>query len=390
MGEAAEEIKFSAYVIGPDYMSQRDRLREVLTGDGVLMHPTAGAMRVYVAGKYSVREAPTAEGGMARFDLVFVRAEARRYPAAVANTQADVVRAAAVAKLAAGDAFAAGWKLKEKPGWVAEQAVARIDTTLGKVWGAMGPAMGGLGDFTSQATAKYRVLRSGLATLVSSPRGLADAVVALYALPADLSSAQARLLQKAFAWGFNLAVRMPRTAFEVSVVPAPGAGLVMYGTGKPDAIGTGSAGQAQIALLTDTSDRLFECLAAAAYVQATAFVEPASYDDAMAMRVTVHEQLMRLLAGASAARPATALPTTSQHDALLGLHTAALADLQARSRDLVRLTTYTPQSWQPIWYVSYRLYGTASYADEIRALNPHIRHPMLVPPGQALRVVKHD
>jgi prophage DNA circulation protein len=54
------------------------------------------------------------------------------------------------------------------------------------------------------------------------------------------------------------------------------------------------------------------------------------------------------------------------------------------------LTTYTPESWQPVWYVSYRLFGTIAWADEIMAMNPHIRHPLLVPPGKALRIVRHE
>ena len=74
---------------------------------------------------------------------------------------------------------------------------------------------------------------------------------------------------------------------------------------------------------------------------------------------------------------------------MIGLQTAALRDLQQRSRDLVRLTTYTPQAWVPVWQLSFELYGTASYADEILEMNPHIRNPLLVPPGRALRIVNH-
>jgi prophage DNA circulation protein len=72
------------------------------------------------------------------------------------------------------------------------------------------------------------------------------------------------------------------------------------------------------------------------------------------------------------------------------LQTTALKDLQARSRDVVRLTSYTPKAWQPVWYISYFLFGTAAYADEILDLNPHITHPLLVPPGMALRIMRHD
>ncbi|MFD2451713.1 DNA circularization N-terminal domain-containing protein [Ideonella paludis] len=97
MGEAAEEIKLSAYVIGEDYIEQRDALRQVLSGQGELVHPTAGRMLVYVAGRFTTREAPTAEGGVCRFDLTFIRAEARRYPTQGPNTRTQATTAAQAA-----------------------------------------------------------------------------------------------------------------------------------------------------------------------------------------------------------------------------------------------------------------------------------------------------
>ena len=110
----------------------------------------------------------------------------------------------------------------------------------------------------------------------------------------------------------------------------------------------------------------------------------------MAMRQALASQVTRLLGTASSAAPPQALPATSWHDETLRLYTTALADLQARSRDLVRLTSYTPESWQPVWYISHRLFGTAAYADEILDMNPHIVHPLLVPPGRPLRIMRHD
>jgi prophage DNA circulation protein len=390
MGEAAEEIKLSAYVIGDDYDEQRESLRDVLSGEGVLVHPTAGSMRVFVAGKYTMREAPTAEGGMARFDITFVRAEPRRYPQGDSAANVAAANKAADAKIAAKNAFAAQWKLTEKPGWVADRAVARISDALGPTWAKLAKASQGLGDFTSQVIGNYQALVNGLDDLVRTPRILADQIATLFELPGELTESSARQFQSAFEWVFDLDKRLRKTEFEVSVMPAVGAGLVMYGTGNAEEIGASSAFRQQLSALTTASDQLIESLASAAYVEATARVELANYDEAMAMRLAVSEQFTRLLSEASAAPASDTMPDTSWHDAMLALHTAALADLQTRSRDLVRLTSYTPQSWQPVWYVSYQLFGTVAYADEILAMNPHIRHPLLVPPGRALRIVRHD
>jgi len=390
MGEGAEEIKFSAYVIGDDYMDQRDRLREVLTGEGVLIHPTAGTMRVFVSGKYTIKENPTAEGGMARFDLAFVRAEVRRYPTGITNTPQTAKDKATAAKAASVDAFASGFDLTNKPGWAADRAVARITDSVSAIWANMSKVTGGMGDFTSAAIGNYQSVRDGLSSLVRQPRLLGNAVANLFALPTDISSAAARDFAASFEGLFDMGKRVSKKDFEVSVMPAVGAGLVMYGTGNSTGLGLDTPARRQLAVLNDTSDQLVESLALAGWVQAIAAADLTSYDDALALRGKVNDQATRLLLRASTQAASDTLPTSSWHDATMAMLSASLADIRDRSRDLARLTTYTPDGWMPVWLVSYRLFGTVAYADEILDMNPHITHPLLVPPGKPLRVMRHD
>lgn len=391
MGTAAEYIKFAAYVIGDDYHLQRERLVAALVGvggaSGLLVHPTAGTLRVHVADKFTIREAPTSEGGMARFDLTFVRAENRRYPTAVEDSPATADAAAKAAKLSAGDAFAADWLLTGKPGFIADRAVARLTGALDATWAKLARASQGLGDFTANLIGNYQALRAGLQDLVRTPRILADQIATLFELPAELSTAAARDFQAAFAFVFDMSRRINQADFEQSVMPPVGAGLVMFGTGTlvPESSPTRQA----VRQLADASDQLFETLALAAYVQAGGSVALASYDDALAQRTLIATQCRRLLERASAAPAPAVRPASAWHDAVVALQTTALRDLQQRSIDLVRLTTYTPQAWVPVWQVSFELFGTAAYADEILAMNPHIRNPLLVPPGRPLRIVRH-
>jgi prophage DNA circulation protein len=125
-------------------------------------------------------------------------------------------------------------------------------------------------------------------------------------------------------------------------------------------------------------------------VQAACAVDLDGYDQALALRQAVNDQCTRLLTDASTQAAPAAMTATSWHGAVQALHSAALADLQARSRNLVSLASYTPQAWEPAIYISYKLFGTADYADEIMAMNPQVRHPLLCPPGQPLRIVRHD
>lgn len=388
MGEAAEEIKLAAYVIGDDYIEQRERLRQVLTGSGELIHPTAGMLRVFVAGRYTIKEAPTAEGGVARFDLTFIRAESRRYPTEGVSTPAAAAAKAQAAKASAVDAFASEWALDRKPGFVADRAVDRVRASLDATWSKLARATQGQQDFTSQVIGNYSALRAGLDDLVRTPRLLADQVATLFDLPAGLSTGAARDFQGAFAWVFDLSARIKRTDIEQVIMPPHGEGLVMFGAGN--LVPTTGPTRTKLQQLVNASDQLFETLATAAYVEATGGVQLVNYDDAMAQRQLISAQCRRLMERASAAPAPDLRPASAWHDAMLGLQTAALRDLQARSRDLVRLTTHTPQAWTPVWQISFELFGTAAYADEILAMNPHIRNPLLVPPGRPLRIVRHD
>ncbi|MFI5443663.1 DNA circularization protein [Polaromonas sp. UC242_47] len=400
MGDGVEEIKFSAYVIGDDYIEQREALRAVLTGERVLIHPTAGAIRVYVVGKTTIKENPTAEGGMARFDLTFVRAEARRYPVGVANTGSQAKDAAKAASQAAQDQFKIDWNLLKAPGWAVNGAIKNLTSSLDGVWGQLKGVQTGLGDYSNGLIGGYQTMRANLGDLVRVPQQLASEIANLFSLPSDLQAATAAAFQSAFSWGFDLDKKVARNDFESFVIPAPAssghaggsgdAGLVIYGAGNPAALQTDTAARQQLTQLTAASDQLFETLATASYVQVVADTDLTAYDEALALRTVINNQCTRLLMEASSMTPSGGLTATSWHDAMRQLHTAALADLQVRSRDLVRLTTYTPQGWESIWSISYKLFGTADYADEIMAMNPHIRHPLLAQPGRPLRIVRHD
>lgn len=400
MGEGVEEIRFSAYVIGDDYIDKREALRTVLTGEGVLIHPTAGAIRAFVHGKPKIKEAPTAEGGMARFDLTFVRAEARRYPVGVANTESQAIEAAKAASVAAQDQFKIDWNLLNVPGWAADGAIKNLTGSLDGVWKQLKGVQTGLGDHSNGLISGYQTMRANLNDLVRVPKQLASEIANLFSLPSDLEAAASSAFKSAFSWGFDLDKKVPRNDFESFVIPASAssghaggsgdAGLVIYGAGNAAALQTDSAARQQLVRLTAASDQLFETLATASYVQVVAATELTAYDEAIALRTVVNNQCTRLLLEGSSLTPPGKLTATSWHDAMRELHSTALADLHARSRDLVRLTTYTPQGWEPIWYISYKLFGTVAYADEIMAMNPHIRHPILVKPGVPLRIVRHD
>lgn len=303
MGAAAEEIKFSAYVIGDDYRARRDALRDVLSGVGELVHPTAGTLVVFALGKYKLTESPKLEGGMAKFELTFVRADARRYPVGVANTRSQATSAAVVAKTAARTAFAQTFNLNGLTGWVRERVAAHAKAAVGLVWDAVQTPGAGILDHANQLAGDYQALKQNMDTLLAQPAALAAQVQKLFNVPAELTKLQAKAFQTAHQSLFDLAAKLPQTDFEVSVMPPVGAGLVLYGAGKASALITASPQRTALARQTGATLELMETMATAAYVEACAASELQGYEQAMALRKAVNDQCTRLLVKAST-RPA--------------------------------------------------------------------------------------
>ena len=300
MGDGAEEIKFSAYVIGADYMQRRDALRLVLSGQGELVHPTAGTLLVFVNGKYKLTENPAAQGGMARFELTFVRAQERRYPVGVADTRSQARGAAVAAKTAATAVFAQSFNLGGLTGWVRERVAQNVKAAVGLVWNAVQTPGAGIAEHANKLVGNYQALAQNLDGLLSQPAALANQVGKLFAVPAELSRPQAQAFQNAHQSLFNLAPKLPQTDFEVSVMPPVGTGLVIYGAGKASALISASPQRIALATQTGATLEFIETMATAAYVEACAAVELQGYEQAMALRKAVNHQCTRLLVRSSA------------------------------------------------------------------------------------------
>lgn len=388
MGAAAETIHFSAYVIGPDYQARRDELRQVLTGEGVLVHPTAGSMRAFVADAYKMTEAPLREGTVVKFDLTFVRAEVRTYPAPKANTQAQATQAAEAAKAASVDQFASEFSLTGAPAWVQERVIDRLGSLTDGVWGQIKGVTAGLSDYTDQAAGAFQVLRGGLLDLVKTPAGLAGSVRELFALPDELAEGAGALFQSAYQSVFGLGSKVQRNDFETVQQPTL-TKPAMYGLGSVDDLDMDTGARAQLARLNGAADRLVNSLALAAWVQAVAADDLAGHEAVLAQRRWLYDRCTGLLQEASTSSTYLSQPAANWHDAMLAMMTACLADLMQRGANRARLSAYVPQVCMSIWQLSHLLYGTTDWADELMANNPHIQHPLLVPAGLPVRVVQH-
>jgi prophage DNA circulation protein len=388
MGTAAETVRLTAYVIGDDYLERRDQLRQALTGTGTLIHPTAGAMRASLADTYTMREAPLREGGVVRFDLTFVRAEPRTYPSTKPSTQAQAAAAASNAKAAAVAQFGKEFSLAGAPAWVQDRVVDRLSGMTDGLWSQIKGATSGITDFTDNITGVYQVLQGGLADLVKTPAALAGSVRQLMSLPAELQAGAGASFRAAYEAVFGVGSTVHQTDFEAVIQPTSGQ-LAIFGAGDPTAISLDTAARSTLGQLNGACDKLYNTMALAAWVEVVAADDLAGYEDVVAQRKWLHDRCMTMLQAASEAPAALTDPDSSWHDAVLAMLAAALADMMARGADRSRLSAYQPQVCMSVWQLSYLLYGTTDWADELLANNPHIWHPLVVPAGQEVRVVRH-
>ncbi|MFJ2990374.1 DNA circularization protein [Collimonas sp. NPDC087041] len=378
MGAAAEEFKFSAYVIGDDYLDQLDALREVLNGHGILVHPTQGSIRCYYHGKYTVKEALTSEGGMARLELNFVRGEERRYPTGKPNTTQALEAASADARESMIETFSEQFTTAGLAGWSMDNLRNGLREALDTVCSVITTINSGVNYYHNLA---QQFIVSPSNDLLGISGMLGNTVDAILRVPPNIPSGQALVAfgQMRNLWPISSSQSVASAYKTCGVPPATGANLQLVQAFTPVYTPYTTANRQREAALFTRLACLFEGLSTVAAVEAVTQITLDNIDQAAALRQDFNQQLSRLLRLGAA-----------DHAVLMRLHTAVLADLQERSKDLARLTSYTPQSWQPALYVSYRLFGTVQWMDEILQMNPHVRHPLLVPPNTPLRVIKHN
>jgi prophage DNA circulation protein len=312
----------------------------------------------------------------------------RTYPAARVQTQAVAKAAAQLAKVAAVKQFGAEFSLAGAQAWVQGQVVGRLGSLTDGVWSQIKGVTSGLNSYTDQVVGSFQALRGGLSDLVRAPADLAGAMRDLFALPDEIAAGTGAAFQAAYQSVFGLGSKTASSDFETVVQPTLTV-LAMYGQGAADDLYVSTDARQQLDRLNGATDRLVNALAIASWVEAVAADELAGYDQVMAQRRWLYDSCTDLLKGASSSVAAPSQPGANWHDAVLQMLTTAQADMMARGADRARLSAYTPRVCMSIWQLSYLLYGTADWADEIMAMNPHIVHPLLVPAGKALRVVQH-
>lgn len=352
LGLKPHEFRIDGYVLGAGYMAKRDALIAALDapGSGALVHPYRGALTVACL-RWSVRESAR-EGGIALFDMVFVRTAVAAAPSQVEDTGAGVETAAAAASAEGQAGFGRGFSVASLPDFVAQSAANQVSALGDRLSAGLG-RLGGAKDALSNAALRIRSLR-------------ADALSLVRRVP-DLSGAVFDLVTSA-----RLLAATPRQALrELSA-------LIRFEPVGP-AWRTTPARRAEAAN-TDALARLVTLTASAEAAVAVAGMTFDSYDDAVEIREALADRI-----DAAAANLAD-FGDDAAYQRLNALRLAVVRDVTVRGGSLSRLQTYAPAGTEPALVIAHRLYGDADRAAEITARN-RIRHPGFVQGGRALEVL---
>lgn len=341
LGRRARAFRVDGYVIGDDYLAQRDTLLSALedtAGPGELVHPYHGVRRA-VCISVAVRETRS-DGGMATFAIEFAEAPAQSL------APSEVVDAA--------EQVSAG----------ADAAVAATEAELAEQYDPSGLPAFALASASTALVRASQDLATRLAPVISATQELAELTGRVALLTAQASSL---VRQPAAILG---AFREAITGLVDTAVAAPGAVMdALHATYLADLGALVDATTATRARERANQIALFGALRRVLAIEAARLAPVVSYasiDDALAARDLVAAQLEEQAAAAAD----TAYP------ALVDLRSQVLRAVPGGTA-FARVVAVTRRAPLPSLLLAYQLYGSVELEADIVARN-RIRHPGFV------------
>lgn len=351
MGRATRKGTIEAFLVGTDYMTQRDRLLGALEqgGPGELVHPWYGRMQVDIEEGCRVRHG-VRDGGYCAITISFVEAGELSFPSVTEATSAQLQLAADAAQAASTSEFGSFFTVGGLPSFVLDDALKSFN-------GTMRALEAGMLNLRSVNQVAINLLNGDLSDLLPNSYSLANRFYGLF------TQAQA-LGTGADADDINHATAMA-TVGATELFPQP-----------PSAASGATAVRQQSA----TNAAAIATLAhGAVLVQAAgmvSFMGLPVLDDAAQLRTSL---LRTLDAHCLRCR------TDEAYAAFRELRNCVHRDITRKMRSAAKLRDYTPLEVLPAIVLAYDLYEDVARDAEIVARNK-VRHPGFVP-AEALKVL---
>lgn len=353
LGKEAGKYTISAYVIGNDYMAQRDALLLVCRtpGAGVLVHPYLGIKTVMCTG-CTVAET-TREGRLARFTLTFVESGVAAFPGVFDEPALAASVTAGQLAASANSDFVEAFNVAGFQQYVRSDAESLVIQAAETVKAATA-TLSANSVKRSQFNAQVTNLENSASTLVSDPESLVDSLVAvltdintIFTEPAGRRNALAEIHDN-----FNITL--------VDAINQTGSRVQQRANG--------------LAIKT-----LVRSVSLSEMIVAALTAEYETLDQATAMRIDLIDRIDAVIDAVS----------DDVFTDLTGLRSQVIRGLPPQVHDLPRLITIQLAQSEPSLVVAYRRYKDAARGAEIVDRNG-ARHPGFLPGRTDLEVLSLD
>lgn len=372
LGRATREIALDAFLIGPDYIDQVNRLLSALetAGPGTLVHPWLGTMQVCLSAPARVRF--DSGLGLATVSLSFVESGELSFPNPTSSTQAASRLAADGLATAAIEDFSGSFTVVGYQSFVAAAAQGNLGAMLGFV--GAGQIAQVLANFASEATSVANLVTQA-ASFLSNPAMLGQTLLNAFGLSGAAGAVAAwSNVVKLFAGTASsnaMSVRSPVVAATPSRRQINANAVALYGLGRQLLL----AQAVGISSLVGTEQDSVQVGISQPQGSTQLPQQQVTQDTMLAVRdalLSVLDAEMRRCGDAA-------------YEAMQQASAAVYMDLTTRAQSAASVTAWTPPETMPLLAVAYELYADASRDAEIQFRNG-LRHPGFVPPG-ALSVI---
>ncbi len=384
MGRKARRYSVSAYLVGNDYMSQRDRLLTALEkgGSATLIHPFYGSVSVNVDGEIKVQHSRD-YGGMCTISLQFVESGQLNYPTAGGATAQNVQTAADQADKSFADKFLEDFDLTG-PDWISDEVIQNASNMLDEVIEVFEVVDAGISDAAKMLQGDLSVLfpppSQGVEIIERVQEMWASGKSIYYNTDSAISAVDNLKSVAAFTSLAPRGVWPTLSATEQQVTRATNSFSQLM---RSTAVVQSTRQFSELPTPTRRENRLAASAAASAHSALTdtpgraekAAVMPVSYDQLTRQRVTYSQLFDRETCRVNGDDPFVRLENLRQ---------AVLLDIQKRLQQSAKMITRTPSDVTPAVVLASTWYDDAARGAEIVALN-NIPHPGFVRPEQ-LRV----
>ncbi|WP_197488238.1 DNA circularization protein [Bordetella ansorpii] len=366
LGRRARQFQITGYVLGEDYLQQRDALIAALEayGPGELIHPRYGMLNVVVIGQVSIRES-SAEGGVARFSITFAEAGENTFPQEASSTQGLVHDAADGLGLVSIDRLAS---LLDVSGAavLATDVIGRVTSALDALQRMV--SLNGLVEAAGDIVRGISSISSRVSALIRTPETLALQMQSLYQqLNLALRRPKSALADLRAEFGANDPAPWVTPGVASSVPPGGEGGE----GGAAQRRGT-TAAQRQVNLAVVQEFVRAQVVAAQARILSDAIGagDIVTSQDAQEQAAVVLDEIDHELEAYD--------PPAEVAAALIALRVAIVRDVSEQADRLLQRSTITTQAVLPALLIAQRVYQDATRADEIVTRNG-VLNPLFVP-----------